>query len=177
MIFSCKGNPESVEIPSDFNPQELAIFMVNPDQIPKEEIANLIGTDVGKLKIFNDEISPNVSERSILFSWPNGGMKIQKISDSVELKLQDYSSIGLGFLRKLTKEEFQNQFESKDFIQNKIETISKDSTIQSDLAIMEMKDLAEMHKNQAFETIQNIGELAYWETPLNALHEIGRAHV
>jgi hypothetical protein len=170
LILSCKQTVESIEVSSDFNPQELAVFMVNPDQIPKEKIANLVGTEVGKLKIFNDEISSNVSERSILFSWPNGEFKTQKISDSIELKLDDYSSIGLGYLRKISMEEFQNRFESKDFIQKKIESISKDSTIQSELAIMEMKDLAENHKHQTFQKLDNLGELAYWEKPLNALH-------
>ena len=159
-----------MEVNAEFNPQELAVFMVNPDQISKDKIADLVGVKADQIKVFNDEISSNVSQRSILFSWPNGEFKTQKISDSVELKLEDYSSIGLGFLRKISKEEFQNQYESKDFIQKKIESISKDSTIQSDLAIMEMKDLAENHKHQTFEKLDDLGELAYWEKPLNALH-------
>jgi hypothetical protein len=170
LIFSCKGTKESVEVNPDFNPQELVLLMVNPDQISKEKLANLVGVKADQLKIYKDEISSNVSERSILFSWPNGEMKTQKISDSIELKLEDYYSIGVGFLRKISKEDFQNQYESDNYIQKKIESISKDTTIDSDLAILEMKDLAEIHKHQAFEKMKNTGELAYWETPLNALH-------
>ena len=54
--------------------------------------------------------------------------------------------------------------------QDEINRITKDETVDADIAIAEAKGLAENAKTQQFEKLENIGEAAYWETPVNALH-------
>jgi len=87
-----------------------------------------------------------------------------------DLSIIGYHSIGMGFLQKISKKDFQNKFQSKTAIQEEINRITKDESIDADLAIAESKYLAQNSKLQQFEKVENVGELAYWETPVNALH-------
>ncbi len=169
-LISCKQKIETVEVPAEFNSKVLVEIMKNPQSVSKEEIAKIAGTDAGKIKVYNENISPETSKRTILFSWPNGEQKSIKTIDGKELKMEAYSSLGIGLVKKISKEDFQKQFESKEFIQNEINRISKDETINADLAIAEAKNLAENAKIQKIEKLENVAESAYWETPVNALH-------
>lgn len=170
MLISCGTQNETVEIPSDFDAKILVEIMKNPENLSKDQLAEIIGTDAGNLKVSKEYFSPDPSKRTLLFSWPNGGQKTIKTIDHKELKMDAYSSMGIGFIQKISKENFQEKFESKTFIQNEINRISKDENIEADLAIAEAKNLAQNAKIQQFEKLENIGEIAYWETPVNALH-------
>lgn len=170
LLISCGTQNESVEIPSDFNSNVLKEIMKNPENLSKEKLAGIAGTDIGKLKISQEYFSPDPSKRTLLFSWPNGGQKSVKTKEGKELKMDAYSSLGIGLIQKISKENFIEKFESKEFIQNEINRISKDENIDSDLAIAEAKNLAQNAKIQTCEKLENIGEIAYWEKPVNALH-------
>ncbi len=170
MVISCGTQNETVEIPVDFDAKILVEIMKNPENLSKEKLAEIVRTDTGKLKVSKEYFSPDPSKRTLLFSWPNGGQKTIKTIDNKELKIDAYSSMGIGFIQKISKENFQEKFESKTFIQNEINRISKDENIEADLAIAEAKNLAQNAKIQQFEKLENIGEIAYWETPVNALH-------
>lgn len=170
LLISCGIQNETVEIPSDFDANVLTEIMKNPENFPKEKLAEITGTDAGKIKIYKEYFSPDPTRRSLLFSWSNGTQKSIKTIDGKELKMDAYSSIGIGLIQKISKENFIEKFESKEFIQNEINRISKDENIEADLAIAEAKNLAQNAKIQKFEKLKNIGEIAYWETPVNALH-------
>lgn len=169
-LISCGKNDEKVEVPEGFNAKVLLEIMKNPQALSKEEIAKIAGTESVKIKIYNESFSPEISKRNVLYSWPNGKNKIVKTQSGKELKLDAYSSVGVGFIKKISKLDFQKQYESNEFIQNEINRITNDESIDADLAIYEAKHLAETAKIQKFQKMENIGELAYWETPVNALH-------
>jgi|SRR5690606_13575033 len=170
ILFSCKNESKSIEIPTDFSVKNLVEIMKKPTSISKEKLAEITGTSVDKIKIYNENFSPDFSKRMVLFSWPNGETKSVKTQSGKKLKIEAYNSIGMGLVKRISKEEFQNQFESGEFIQNEINRITKDETIQAEIAIAEAKFLAENAKIQEFEKLENIGQLAYWEKPVNALH-------
>lgn len=170
LLISCGTQNETLEIPLDFDSKVLVEIMKNPENLSKDKLAEIVGTESGKLKISQEYFSPDPSKRMLLFSWPNGGNKTIKTLEGKELKMDAYSSIGIGFIKKISKENFRQKFESKEFIRNEINRISKDEKIDADLAISEAKNLAQNAKIQKFEKLENIGEVAYWETPVNALH-------
>lgn len=170
LLISCGTQNETVEVSTNFDSKALLEIMKNPENLPKDKLAKIAGIEVGKIKISKEYFSPDPSKRTLLFSWPNGAEKSVKTMGGKELKMDAYSSLGIGLIQKISKEDFQNQFESKEFIQNEINRISKDETIDADLAIAEAKYLTENSKIQRFEKLDNVGEISFWETPVNALH-------
>lgn len=170
VFISCGQKNESVKVPVDFNPENLIDIMKNPENLSQEKLAEIAGTESGKIKISKDYFSPDPSKRTLLFSWPNGGQKTIQTMKGKELKMDAYSSLGIGFIRKISREDFQKQFESKEFIQNEINRITSDEGIPTDVAISEAKNWAQNAKIQQFERMEEIDELAFWETPVHALH-------
>lgn len=170
LLTACNNTHKSTEAPATFEAKQLIAMMQNPQSVSKESIAGIAGTDAAKIKIYNEDFAADVSKRTILFSWANGDKKTVKTTDGKELQLDGYSSLGLGFVTKISKADFQKKYESKTAVQDEINRITKDETIDADIAIAEAKGLAENAKTQQFEKLDNVGELSYWETPVNALH-------
>lgn len=170
ILFSCESKPGRIDVPSGFDGKRLVEMMKNPEAFPKQEIAGIAGTETDKIKIYNENFSSGISKRTVLFSWPDGEMKTIKTMDGKELKVENHRSLGIGFVRKISKDDFLKQFESKEFIQNQINSIAENEEIPADIAIAEAINLAENAKIQKFEKLENIGETAYWESPVNALH-------
>lgn len=171
VLFSaCNNTHQSAEAPTTFEAKQLIAMMQNPQSVSKESIAGIVGTDADKINIYNEDFATDVSKRTILFSWQNGKKKPFKTADGKELTINEYASMGIGLVTKISKEDFQKKFESKSSVQDEINRITSDETIDADIAIAEAKQLALNAKTQQFEKLENIGEVAYWETPVNALH-------
>lgn len=170
LLSACNQSKQSVAVPEAFEARLLTAIMKDPETVSKETLAKIAGTDALNIKIYNENFSTDVSQRTILFSWLNGEKQIIKTASGKELSINAYNSLGLGFVQKTSKEDFRNKFESRTFVQQEINRITKDETIDADLAIAEAKYLAQNAKMQQFEKLENVGELAYWETPINALH-------
>jgi hypothetical protein len=170
LIAACNNTNQPVAIPDTFETKQLISMMQSPQLFPKESIAKIAGTDASRIKVHNENFSPDISKRTILFSWGNGKKKSINSTGGKELQIEDYSSLGLGFVTKIPKEDFQKKYESKTAIQEEINRMTKDETLDADIAIAEAKNLAANAKIQQFEKLENIGEAAYWETPVNALH-------
>ena len=170
IILSCKDLGDSIQISEDFTIQTIIEIMKKPTTISKEKLAEIAEADEEKIKIYNENFSPDVSKRMVLYSWPNGQKESIKTRSGKELNIEKFNSLGMGLVKRISKKDFQNQFESKDFVQSEIDRITNDPDIPTDIAISEAKYLAKNSKIQKFEKWENIGELAYWETPVNALH-------
>ena len=52
----------------------------------------------------------------------------------------------------------------------------KDKDTDPDIAIAEVKYLASQSAVQQFEQIEQVGEMAYWETPVQALHVFAKGY-
>lgn len=170
LITACNNANQSVDVPDTFETKQLISMMQNPQSISKEVVAQIVEIDASKIKLENENFSPDVSKHIILFSWANGEKKNIKTTDGNELTVNGYSSMGVGFVKKTTIEDFQKRYESKSSVQDEINRITKDETVDADIAIAEAKQLALNAKIQQFEKLENIGEVAYWEIPVNALH-------
>lgn len=171
LLWGCQGRDKSTAlITESFEAKYFIDIMKDPQSISKAALAKIAGTDATNIKIYNENFSTDVSQRTILFSWSNGKKKDIKTAEGKELSINDYSSLGLGFAQKISEEDFRKKFESKTTVQEEINRMTRDETIDADLAIVEARNLAQNAKIQQFEKLDNIGNAAYWETPVNALH-------
>jgi len=170
LLSACNQSKQSVDVPVTFEAKQLTNIMKAPQSVSKEAFAEIFGTEANNIRIYNEDFATDVSKRTVLLSWQNGGKKSVKTGDGKELTINEYSSMGVGFVTKITKENFQQKFESKSSVQDEINRITKDENIDANVAIAEAKQLAQNAKIQQFEKLENIGEAAYWETPVNALH-------
>lgn len=170
LLSACNQSKQSADVPVIFEAKQLTGIMKAPQSVSKEAIAEIAGTDADKINIYNEDFAADVSKRTILFSWQNGKKKPFKTADGKELTINEYCSIGVGLVTKISKEDFRKKFESKSSVQDEINRITNDETVDADIAIAEAKQLARNAKIQQFEKLENIGEAAYWETPVNALH-------
>lgn len=169
MISSCNSSNDKIAS-TEIDSKKIIAVIKDPKSVSLEKIANLVGKESSEIKIYKDDLSSDISKRAVLFSWQNGEKKSVKTLEGKDLSIIGYHSIGMGFLQKISKKDFQNKFQSKTAIQEEINRITKDESIDADLAIAESKYLAQNSKLQQFEKVENVGELAYWETPVNALH-------
>jgi len=169
MISSCNSSNDKIAS-TEIDSKKVIAVIKDPKSVSLEKIANLVGKKSSEIKIYKDDLSSHISKRAVLFSWQNGEKKSVKTLEGKDLSIIGYHSIGMGFLQKISKKDFQNKFQSKTAIQEEINRITKDESIDADLAIAESKYLAQNSKLQQFEKVENVGELAYWETPVNALH-------
>lgn len=169
MISSCNSSNDKIAS-TEIDSKKVIAVMKDPKSVSIEKIADLVGKKSSEIKIYKDDLSPDISKRAVIFSWQNGEKKSVKTLEGKDLSIIGYHSVGIGFLQKISEKDFQNKFHSKTAIQEEINRIAKDESIDADLAIAESKYLAQNSKLQQFEKVENVGELAYWETPVNALH-------
>lgn len=174
LLLACNDKQESAVVPATFEYRQLAAIMKDPKAIDRERIARIAGTEATKLKTYQENFSADVSKRTIVFSWPNGEKKSVKTTGGKELQLEGHSSLGLGFVKKTSEENFRKKFAGKASVQEEINSITKDENIDADIAISEARYLAENARLQQFDEVENVGEAAYWETPVNALHVYAR---
>ena len=169
MISSCNSSNDKIYL-TEIDSKKIIDVIKDPKSASIEKIAELVGKKSSEIKVYSEDFSPDVSKRAVIFSWQNAERKSVKTLEGKDLSIIGYHSVGIGFVHKISKKDFQNKFESKTAIQDEINRITKDESIDADLAIAESKYLAQNSKLQQFEKVENVGELAYWETPINALH-------
>jgi len=174
LLLACNDKQESAVVPATFEYRQLAAIMKDPQAVDRERIAGIANTEVTKLKTYQENFSPDVSKRAIVFSWPDGEKKSVKTTGGKELQLEGHSSLGLGFVKKTSEEKFRKKFAGITSVQDEINNITKDENVDADIAIMEARYMAENARLQQFEEVENVGEAAYWETPVNALHVYAR---
>lgn len=167
LLWACSSPSNDVEVPTDFKGENLVAIMKDPEQLNIDKIAKIVGEEASKVRIFNENFSRNPSDRVVIFSWPNGEKRGVTTSDGRDLEIEGRSSLGVGFLSKNSAADFHRKFGNKSAVQDEINRITQDENIDADLAIFEAKNLSENAKEQKFE---KVGENAYWETPVNALH-------
>lgn len=179
LILSClsciacsSGADNTARTPSDFDAEVLYSNAGHLEQlIEKEEVAGLVGVPESELHVLYEDYSDAAAGHMLLFSWENKETQRVQMSRG-EVELRGFSSIGFGRIRQMTLAEFEQAYQPKtaESVKAEIKAITSDASIDSDIAIWEAKEIAKNAKTQTFETLENVGERAYWETPINVLH-------
>lgn len=166
VILSSCTKP-AAEMPSDFKGTALAAKATALHKIISvEEVAGWAGTDTGKIGIHYENYASDPSEHSIQYHWPSGKVVSLPGGHSID----EYHSVGIAFLESMNMEEFKTRYGSNAGLQKKVNELGKDSTLGADVAIAEARYIGEYAKVRKLEEIPQVGELAFWEMPIQALH-------
>ncbi len=169
LMMSCNsGNSGVAEVPSNFDADYL---FANAKQLEKlvdlQDIAQLTDIKPDDISAYQENFDDNAATQFLLFSWENG-----ENIEAGDQKIAARSSIGFGRLEKIAATDFILKYQQKtaEAVKKEIETITKDESIDPDVAIWNAKELVKQAKTQSFEKLENVGDAAYWESPTNVLH-------
>ncbi len=167
LVLLCSCAKPGAELPGGFKGEDLAAKATALHEIiSPEDVARLAGTDAGKIRIHYENYSPDPARHSVQYYWPTGETLALPGGNTID----EYHSAGIAFVESLTSNEFRRRYGSNAGLQEKVNELGKDSTLSADAVIAEAKYLAGYAKTRKLENLSGIGEIAYWETPVQALH-------
>lgn len=172
LFASCGGNTESVSIPNDFNP-EVIISNQNSLQkiLTKEMVAEIANIPADNIKV---HVESNVNQQGqyrVLYSWTTG--KKKKIGGGKH-EIDDYNSFSIGFIKKMTVAEFEKYYGTNDGLQVQVDEMAKQEHFNKETGIIEAKYIADYADRRKTEKLENVATMAFWETPMNALHVLAK---
>lgn len=165
-VVGCGSHSDEAMPPSSFKGATIMEAWQQPGKIiAKQSVAAIVSVDTSGLSI-HMEAGARGEPGTILYSWPSG--KKRRLAEKVEI--EEYCSVGLAAPRAISKELFVQQFTDDGFAEKQAMAMAKDTGIDVDIAIAEARYLAAIAKERRIVKIENVGEAAYWEMPLAALH-------
>ncbi len=167
LIFLGACTRPAAEVPSDFNGGELAARATALHKIVlPEDVALLAGVEAGKIGIHYEDYSPTPGQHSVQYHWPTGNI----VSLPGGHAIDEYHSLGIAFVEAMTADEFRSRYGSNAGLQKRVDQLGKDSTLNADAITAEAKYLAGYAQSRKLEGLSGVGEAAWWETPVQALH-------
>lgn len=172
LFTSCDDNTEGVRVPNDFN-AEAMIAQKNSLQkiLTKEMVAAVANVPVDKI---NEHIENNINQQgqyTFLYSWPTGNTK--KIAGG-QYEIAEYHSISIGFVQKMTAEAFERYYGTNDGVQEQVNQMAQQENFNKEVGTAEAKYLAAYAEKRKMEKLENVATMAFWETPMNALHVLAK---
>lgn len=167
LVVLCGCTKPTAEMPSDFEGAKLAAKVTALHEIlSADDVAGLSGADAGKIGIHYENFSSDPAQHSLQYHWPTGNILSLPGGHSID----EYHSAGIAFVELMTADEFKQRYGTNAGLQQKVNELGKDSTLSTEVAIAEAKYLGEYAKSRELESLDGVGELAFWETPVQALH-------
>lgn len=155
------------EVTSDFKGAELVAKVTALHTIVSvEDVARLAGVDAEKIGIHYEDYSSAPQHHSVQYHWPTGNTVSLPGGHSID----EYHSLGIAFVETMTADEFKSRYGTNAGLQKKVDMLGKDSTLDTDAITAEAKYLAGYAQNRKLESLSGVGEAAWWETPVQALH-------
>lgn len=172
LFASCGGNTESVRIPDDFN-SEVVISNQNQLQkiLTKEMVAVVADVPVDKI---DEHIENNINQQgqyTLLYSWATGNKK--KVCNGKH-EINDYNSFSIGFIKRMTVEEFEQYYGTNDGLQMQVDAMAKQKDFNKETGTVEAKYIAGYAERRKTEKLENVATMAFWETPMNSLHVLAK---
>lgn len=168
MMMSCGTKEQKLQVPNNFDASKILAHKNEMQQIlSKEKLAAIF--DIPKEKI-EEHIERNVNDNgqyTVLYSWPTG--KTKKVADG-KFEIEEYQSVSIGFIQKISAQDFERKLGSNDGIQEQVNQMTKQENFNKELGVFEAKYLAAYAKDREVEFLENGTAKAIWETPINALH-------
>lgn len=172
LLTSCGNDHEkSIKIPDSFDSQ--ALLSASKDLrtlISVEEIASVVNQNAQNISRYYENFHSESSRHTLSFYWPDGTKSSIETLEGKTMVFENQNAIGIAFVRKMSREEFNQNFTTAKGLQKTVEELVNDTTIHPDVAIAEAQYLSENAKIQRFEKIENQQALMFWEMPIAALH-------
>lgn len=172
LFASCGGNTASVRVPDDFN-AEAMISQKNSLQkiLTKEMVAVVANVPVDKI---DEHIENNINRQgqyTLLYSWATGNKK--KVGGGKH-EIDDYNSFSIGFIKKMTLAEFEQYYGTNDGLQMQVNDMAKQEHFNKETGTAEAEYIAGYAGRRKTQKLSNIATMAFWETPMNALHVLAK---
>lgn len=170
LFASCGGASENVSIPDDFNPEAIISNQNRLQKIlTKEMVAHAVNVPAEKIEIsIENNISRN-GQYTALYSWATGNKK-----KAGKHEIDEYHSISIGFVRQINIADFEKYYGTNDGLQEQVNQMAKQEQFNKEAATAEAKYIAEYAGKRKTQKLENIATMAFWETPMNALHVLAK---
>lgn len=172
LLASCGGNLKSVSLPDDFNSTGIISSQNHLQHIlGKEMVAKAVNVPVNKIE---EHIENNISAKgqyTILYSWATGERK--KVGNGKH-EIDVYHSVSIGFVKQMGMKEFESYYGTNAGVQKTVDDMAKQQQFNKEAGLAEARYLAEYARKRQIEKLKNIATLAFWETPMNALHVLAK---
>lgn len=168
LLSSCGGSTDKVVIPNDFNAENIISHQNNLQNVlTKKMVASTMQISESDIEI---QIENNVNQNgqyTVTYSWQTG--KKKKVGDG-KFEIEEYQSLGIGFIQKMKQEDFEKYYGSSAGLQQQVDQIATKENFNKEVGMAEAQYLKDYASKQKNEKLENVASLAYWETPMNALH-------
>lgn len=168
LFASCGGSTESVHIPNDFSSEKI-ISKQNQLQkiLTKEMVAKVANVPVVKVDAHIESNINKPGQYTMLYSWATGNTL--KVGGGKH-EIAEYHSISIGFVQQMTAEAFEKYYGTNDGLQEQVNQMAKQENFNKETGTIEAKYIADYAGRRKTEKLQNVATMAFWETPINALH-------
>src|SRR5690606_8933158 len=167
LLHSCRGSEGQAEVLAGFNPTMILNRWSHPESIiTRAQVAEMAGVDSSLVSIYKENIDEASSKSALLFSWPTGA----SVKLNSKYSMPEYHSVGLAFADRTSAESFEEKFTGPNYFKKQVNEIARDSLVAPDIAIAEAKYLTQYAKDRRIIKVPGVGDAAYWEMPLQALH-------
>lgn len=168
LIFfaSCSGNIENVSVPDDFSSEKIISKQNRLQQIlTKEMVAKAVNVPIEKIEISVENSINRSGQYTALFSWTTGDKK--RVGNH---EIDEYHSISIGFIKQMNIDDFEKYYGTNEGLQMEVDNMSKQEYFNKEIGTAEAKYISEYARTRKMQKLDNVATVAFWETPMNALH-------
>lgn len=171
IIGSCGNDTGTASIPPGFNPERI-ISAENKLQeiLTKEMVAGLINIPTNKIEEHIENDINKKGQYTLLYSWQTGRNKTIGNTHSIA----EYHSIGIAFVARMSETDFERRYGSSDGLQQQVNQMATMENLNKEVAMAEASYLSDYAQHRQTEKLDNVGTLAFWEQPVNALHILAK---
>lgn len=167
-LYSCSTTENNASVPAEFEAKQL---LSNTDKLNRiltaDMVAKVGAVSKEKLQINYEDFSESVANQKLAYSW-NSGKEI-KVGGGKHAIAQ-YYSLGIANVQAMEETTFAQVMGSSAGLQKQVDALAKDTFLSKDLAMEQAAYLKAYAKEQKITAVKNVGNLAYWETPIQVLH-------
>lgn len=161
------NSTSSLRIPDTFQPEAL---LRDSNQLAsiltKEMVAEIAGIDSGKIGMRLENDISRGGPYTLQYSWPTG--KTHTVGG--KHTIATYHSLGIGFVSPMDEAAFSRRYGSAAGVQEAVDALASAPYFNQEAALAEGQYLAAYAQRRKPQKLDGVGTLAYWETPVNALH-------
>lgn len=169
-IAGCSSEGEA-PVPASFDGEKLLAQAEYPDRLlTKTAVAVAAGQQEEKISLRRHSSAVPAYGIIATYSWPTGNE--QSIIDikGQKLAIPGYASVAVGLIRPADAAFFRAWHNGNAGMQAEADALARDSAITAAIGLQELRYLDGYAKSRSIAAVRNVGELAYWEMPAQALH-------
>lgn len=171
-LISCGGNIESVQVPDNFHSKTIISNQNSLQKIlTKEMVAKVVDIPAEKIMVHIENNIHQPGQYTLLYSWATG--KKKSVADG-KFEIDEYNSFSIGFINTMSASEFEKYYGSNEGLQIQIDDMTKQENFNKEIGMVEAKYISDYAGKRKTEKLNNVATMAFWETPMNALHILAK---